>query len=195
MLSTLLDERVDLLSTIAAGPRQRSYFGSESRGTRDHILLSQIRDSHNLEVQIPLLIFPGTQLPSYTPRQWVPFPSPPSTRKATLEVFEPASTRGPRFPTARASLYSLVADNTENTASEKYSVVEKWLPRRCLAMTASSFATIPAFSRHVTILKASITLPPCLLNFFMADRKRVNNFTLNLFHVEYSQSVNVWSGS
>jgi hypothetical protein len=29
---------------------------SESRGTRDHILLSQIRDSTNLEVQVPVFI-------------------------------------------------------------------------------------------------------------------------------------------
>jgi hypothetical protein len=39
----LSDERTGLLFTIAAGPRQR-ILGSKSRGTRDHILLSQIRD-------------------------------------------------------------------------------------------------------------------------------------------------------
>jgi hypothetical protein len=31
--------------------------------------------------------------PSYTPRHWVPFPSPPTTRRVTVEVFHPASTR------------------------------------------------------------------------------------------------------
>jgi hypothetical protein len=36
--------RTGLPFTIASGPRQRIHFGSESRGTRDHILLSQIRD-------------------------------------------------------------------------------------------------------------------------------------------------------
>jgi hypothetical protein len=40
--------------TIAAGPRQR-ILSSESRKTRDHILLSQIRDSHNLEGQVPFI--------------------------------------------------------------------------------------------------------------------------------------------
>jgi hypothetical protein len=35
----------------------------------------------------------GTGWPSYTPRHWVPFSSPPATRRATVEVFEPASTR------------------------------------------------------------------------------------------------------
>jgi hypothetical protein len=44
--------------------------GSESRGTRDHILLSDSRLS---------------------------FSSPPTTRRATVEVFDPASTRDPTF--------------------------------------------------------------------------------------------------
>jgi hypothetical protein len=55
----------------------------ESRGTHDHILLSQIRDSPNLEGQVPVFI---------TPRHWVPFSSPPTTRRATVVVFNPAST-------------------------------------------------------------------------------------------------------
>jgi hypothetical protein len=59
--------------------------GSDPRETRDHILLSQFRDSPNLEGQVPVFI---------SPRNRVPFSSPPTTRRATLEVFEPASTRG-----------------------------------------------------------------------------------------------------
>jgi hypothetical protein len=68
--------------------------GSESRGTRDHILLSQIRHSPNLEGQVPVLISPRNRVPNYTPRHWLPFLSPPTTRRATVEVFEPASTMG-----------------------------------------------------------------------------------------------------
>jgi hypothetical protein len=41
----------------------------------------------------PYLHPPGTGWPSYTPRHWVPFSSPPTTRRATVEVFDPASTR------------------------------------------------------------------------------------------------------
>jgi hypothetical protein len=67
--------------------------GSESRGTRDNILLSQIRDSPNWRARSQYLYPPGTGWPSYTPRHWVPFPSPLTTRKATVEIFEPASTR------------------------------------------------------------------------------------------------------
>jgi hypothetical protein len=53
--------------------------GSESRGTRDHISLSQIRDSPNLEGQVPVFI---------SPRHWVPFSSPATTRRATVELFK-----------------------------------------------------------------------------------------------------------
>jgi hypothetical protein len=37
-------------------------FGSESRGTRDHILLSQIRDSPNLEGQVPIFLSPRNRV-------------------------------------------------------------------------------------------------------------------------------------
>jgi hypothetical protein len=59
---------------------------SESRRTHDHILLSQIRDSPNLEARSQYSYRPGTGWPSYTPRHWVPFLSPFTTRGATVEV-------------------------------------------------------------------------------------------------------------
>jgi hypothetical protein len=48
--------RLQLLLVLASAVILRS----ESIGTHDHILLSQIRDSHNLEGQIPYLYPPGT---------------------------------------------------------------------------------------------------------------------------------------
>jgi hypothetical protein len=42
----------------------------------------------------PYLYLPGTGWSSYVPRNWVPFSSPPTTRWAIVEVFEPASMRG-----------------------------------------------------------------------------------------------------
>jgi hypothetical protein len=51
-----------------------------SRGTRDQILPSEIRDSPNLEGQVPVFI---------SPRHWVTFSSPTTTRRATVEVFDP----------------------------------------------------------------------------------------------------------
>jgi hypothetical protein len=41
----------------------------------------------------PYLYPPGTGLPGYTPRQRVPFSSPCTTGRATVEVFDPASKR------------------------------------------------------------------------------------------------------
>jgi hypothetical protein len=58
---------------------------SESRGTHDSILLSQIRDSPHP----PRIGSHGNNT-----RHWVPFSSPPTTRRATMKVFDPASTRG-----------------------------------------------------------------------------------------------------
>jgi hypothetical protein len=74
--------RLQLLLTFASAFILRS----ESRRTHDHIVLSQIRDSPNLEARSPHLYPPGTGWPSYTPRNLVPFPSPFTTRRATVEV-------------------------------------------------------------------------------------------------------------
>jgi hypothetical protein len=93
MWGALSDERTGLSFTIAAGFARAVILGSKSSGTHDQILLSQIRDSPNLEGQVPVFISPMDMVPNYTSRHWVPFSSPPTTRGATVEVFEPASTR------------------------------------------------------------------------------------------------------
>jgi hypothetical protein len=74
--------RLQLLLALASAFILRS----ESRRTHDHILLFQIRDSHKLEPRSPYLYPPGTGWPSYTPRHWVPSPSPFTTRRATVEA-------------------------------------------------------------------------------------------------------------
>jgi hypothetical protein len=71
-------------------------FRPESRGTRDHILLPQIRSSSNLVREVPVFISPGTVWPSYIPKQRVLFSSPPTTRRAAEQLFQPTYTRGPR---------------------------------------------------------------------------------------------------
>jgi hypothetical protein len=48
--------------TIAAGPRQHSHSQVRLPRTRDHILLSQIRDSPNLEGQVPAFKFPRNRV-------------------------------------------------------------------------------------------------------------------------------------
>jgi hypothetical protein len=65
---------------------------------------------------------PGAVWPSFTPRHCVPFSSPPTTRRATVEVFEPAS-----------SLYSLGSDPQKTRFPNNSSVVmEVCLLRRCI---------------------------------------------------------------
>jgi hypothetical protein len=59
---------------------------SETRENHYHILLSQIRDSTNFEDQVPVFIPPVIRWPSYIPRYWVPFPSPFTTRRVTVEI-------------------------------------------------------------------------------------------------------------
>jgi hypothetical protein len=61
--------------------------GSESRMTRDHILLS-IRCSPNLEDQVPVFISPMNRVAGYTPRHWVSFSSPPRLARVQWRYFE-----------------------------------------------------------------------------------------------------------
>jgi hypothetical protein len=100
--------------------------GSESLGTHDHILLPQIRVSPDLEGQIPVFTSPETGWPGYTPRHWVPFSSSPTTRTATVEVFDPVAW-DPRY-TASGRLPSKQFPNNSSV------VIEVYLPRHCVAM-------------------------------------------------------------
>jgi hypothetical protein len=72
MWGALSDERTSLSFTIVVGPRQRSH----SR-----------------------VLFPWDSRPYFTVSDWrLPFSSPPTTRRFTVEVFDPASTRDCEFP-------------------------------------------------------------------------------------------------
>jgi hypothetical protein len=63
MWGVLSDERMGLLFTILAGPCQRSH--SPVRVTRD---ASQIRDSPNLEGQVPIFISPRDRVAQLYPQ-------------------------------------------------------------------------------------------------------------------------------
>jgi hypothetical protein len=56
--------RLQLLLTLASA----IIFGSESHGTHDHILLSEIRDSPNLEDQVPVFISPRNRVGQLYPQ-------------------------------------------------------------------------------------------------------------------------------
>jgi hypothetical protein len=94
MWGAFSDERTSLPFTIAAGPRQHSH--------------SRVR-------------VPWDSRPYFTvPDSRIPFSSPPTTRRATVEVFDPASTRDNCQKLSIIvgfSLYSLGSDrSTENTS-------------------------------------------------------------------------------
>jgi hypothetical protein len=74
MWGAFSDERMGLPFTIAAGSRQISHFRVRVRGTHDHILLSQIRDSPNLEGHVPIFISPRNRVDQlYSPGTGFPF--------------------------------------------------------------------------------------------------------------------------
>jgi hypothetical protein len=68
MWGALSDERTRLPCKIAVALASAVILGSEPRGTHDHILLSQIRDSPNLEGQVPVFISPRNKVAQLYPQ-------------------------------------------------------------------------------------------------------------------------------
>jgi hypothetical protein len=138
--------------TIAAGPRQRSY--SQVRVPRDswpYFTVSDSRLPPTWRTRSPYLYPPGTGWSGYTPGHWVPFSWPPTIRRATVEVFDPSSTRGePKEITTsnRSCVIACLFVDTEtclatlpsNTCpSPVESITSRiCLPNRCLAMDVSA---------------------------------------------------------
>jgi hypothetical protein len=68
----------------------------------------------------PYLYPPGTGWPDYIPMHWVPFSFLHMTRRATVEVLDPASTRGIH------AYNSLARTTVENTVSNSSPIVACW---------------------------------------------------------------------
>jgi hypothetical protein len=64
-----------------------------TRDTRPYFIVPILETPPTWRNRSPYLYPPGTGWPRYTPGHWVPFPSPLTTSRATVEVFYPASTR------------------------------------------------------------------------------------------------------
>jgi hypothetical protein len=73
--------------------------------------------------QVPVFIFPRAGWPSYTPRHWVPFTSPPTTRGATVEVFEHASKRDTDCIALIVFLITSLHGTNRKRRFQQYSVV------------------------------------------------------------------------
>jgi hypothetical protein len=147
-------------------PEARS--GRSANSLTNHILLSHIRDSPNLEGQIPVFVSPRKRVAQLYP-------------EALDSVFVASyDTRGygGSIPSMSAglgsSLYSLWADTTENTVFSQFlycyrdmftsslhrngsSIVRVFissrscLPSRCQAMNVYSSSAILSFRRHATV--------------------------------------------
>jgi hypothetical protein len=120
---------------------------SDYRETRDHILLSQIRESPNLEGQVLVFI---------SPRNRIPISSPPTTRRVTVEVFDLASTRDRVNCCWLSPAHSCQGPNRERRLLQfvycwaficsRGNVFKAPLPSK-----SRSFFHYSAFTRHVTI--------------------------------------------
>jgi hypothetical protein len=73
--------RLQLLLVLASA----IFLGSKSRGTHDHILLSLIRDSLNLEGQVSVFMSLSDRVAQLYLQALGPFSSPRTTRRATVE--------------------------------------------------------------------------------------------------------------
>jgi hypothetical protein len=94
----LSNERMGLSFTIAAGPRQRSHSRVWLMTT---FYCLRFETCPTWRARSPYLYHPGRGWPTYIPRHWVPFSSPPTTRRATVEVFDP-----PQHDLTTISMYS-----------------------------------------------------------------------------------------
>jgi hypothetical protein len=93
MWGALSNERTGLSFTTAAGHCQRSFSRQSPSGLMTIFYCPRFGTPPIWRARSPYLYRPGTGWPGYTPRHWAPFSSPPVTRRATVEVFKPASTR------------------------------------------------------------------------------------------------------
>jgi hypothetical protein len=104
--------------------------------------------------------------PSYTPRHWVPFLSRPMTRRAMVEVFDPASTWDIQiWDQFRFPVYSLWGGHDRKHCLQQflccwvcnhYRGYVNWLPwkyvyRAFCGNSHLSGSTISSFRHHVTI--------------------------------------------
>jgi hypothetical protein len=96
----------------------------------------------------PYLYRPGTGCPSYTRRHLVSFPSPSTTRRATVDIIEHASTRG-NPQQLSDSAYEISARTEQKKPSVSHSAIvaletfffPEFLPRNCCC-TLAYFAVV-----------------------------------------------------
>jgi hypothetical protein len=130
---------------------------SESRGTHDHILLSQIPDSPNQDGQVPVFISLRNRVAQLCPRHWVPFSSPPYDSQDYGGGIRTRLHAGLSRNVSWSLLYSFGTDRTENTASIIACLLRRshdgcWAIAVQRSCANSADFTVQAFSRYVYII-------------------------------------------
>jgi hypothetical protein len=126
--------RLHLLLVLASAV----ILGSESRGTRDHILLSQIRDSPNLEGQVPVFISPRNRVARLYPHALV-FPFRRILRLAGIRWRNSNLPSREDYYLAAGPRYSFDTDSTENTTSSSSFIVA------CVSVAAITWRLLSHF--------------------------------------------------
>jgi hypothetical protein len=134
---SLTRERIYRLQLLM-GPRQRSHsWGWVSRDSWSYLTIFfclRFESPPTWRAKSVYLYPPGTGSPSYTPRHGVPFSSPPTTRRATVEVFQ-----SPSLYTSSPS-----TDYTENIFS---------------VMACSLVAGVTTYPQSCSLAKAAVLSP------------------------------------
>jgi hypothetical protein len=91
--SSLATAWVCRLQNCCRSSPAQSFWGPSPAGLKAIFYCLRFETSPTLRARSPYLHPPGTGWPGYTPRHCVPFSSPRTTRRATVDVFERASTR------------------------------------------------------------------------------------------------------
>jgi hypothetical protein len=110
--------------SCCASPAQ-SFSGPSTSGLITIFCCLRFETPLTWRARSPYLYPPGTGWPGYTPRHWVPFSSPPTTRRVSAGL--------------ECSLYSFGADPTENTYSTSPSA---FFVGGCLAIARISFSCL-----------------------------------------------------
>jgi hypothetical protein len=104
--------------TVAAGPRQGDSWSYFTVPNSIH--------SSTWRARSPYLYFPGKGWPSYIPKHWVPFSSSLTTRRATVELFDTASTWDTDLSYNRSSLHTRLHCRLRTKNIENISHVIPW---------------------------------------------------------------------
>jgi hypothetical protein len=134
--------------------------GSESRGDHDQIFLSHIRDSPNLEGQVPVFISPRNRVARLYPQALG------SLFVASYDSQGSVGDIRPRLHT-RSDWVALIVfritfctDRAENTVSKSnYIVVEACLPRRCLETGCITVDYSPIAYQRLSTLRLKYSFP------------------------------------